>query len=355
MTENDQRCNGNFAKLALFIIKVLKAIFENCDWSSNYTKLRRFNPPPQKPMKNHPVHENLDTSFVNLSALVKYLRRRQFIGSVRIELSGYDADIDLTAEHQIKAREHDRIAGRISEGEEALQRILIRAREPGGIINVYQTDKQTGDTDFEKNAQPVLTKKEIVPPPPVQTPTAPGEMLPNNAKSKNLPGGNSTASENMLRSGLKLPKFPFDLSNKVEAKAKQNDISTFDWQRLIDLVSELVGAIDKSVSAANLDFTAAFEKARLEISEDYPFMHPVSGTFSYKGGEVSMDEQISATLFVASINEALRRILDKLGNNPKFADVYRTATQSIIVLIRQRKPLYDKFLITPTLEKVVGT
>ena len=55
-------------------------------------------------MKNRPIHENLDTSFVNLSALVRYLRRRQFVGNVRVELSGYEADIVLTAVNQMRVR-----------------------------------------------------------------------------------------------------------------------------------------------------------------------------------------------------------------------------------------------------------
>ena len=71
-------------------------------------------------MNNRPIHENLDTSYVNLSALVRYLRRRQFVGNIRIELSGYEADITLTATNEMRVREHDRIAGRVSEGEEAL-------------------------------------------------------------------------------------------------------------------------------------------------------------------------------------------------------------------------------------------
>ena len=61
-------------------------------------------------MKNRPLHENLDTSFVNLSALVKYLRRRLFIGQIRIEMNGYEADIYLTAENQLKVRDYDHIA-----------------------------------------------------------------------------------------------------------------------------------------------------------------------------------------------------------------------------------------------------
>ncbi len=291
-------------------------------------------------MKNRPIHENLDTSFVNLSALVKYLRRRQFIGGVRVELSGYDAEIVLTAENQIEAREHDRIAGRSAEGEEALRRILIRAREPGGIINVYQNIEEAGNSVAEKIEQPAGAE---------QIPVRTNFLSPlPNVETKTI------SAEDLPKPNTKLPPLPFELSNRVEARAKQNEVSASDWQTLIELMSELISVIDNSLSDANLDFSSAFEKARLEISGDYPFLNPVSGIFSYRDGRISMSEQISATLFVASLSETLRRILEKLGNNPKFSNVHRAATQNILALIRQRKTFYDKFFITPPLEKIIG-
>lgn len=274
-------------------------------------------------MKNRPIHENLDTSFVNLSALVKYLRRRQFVGNVRVELSGYEADIVLTAENGLKVREHDQITGRIAEGEEALQRLLIRAREPGGIIHVYQTVEET------EKPLPIIEEKPVA------------VTLPQAKK----------ADEDALKSNLKLPKFPFELSNRVEAKAKQTHLSPSEWNMLLDLTSELLRTIDKSLAEANLNFSTAFEKARIEISGDYPFLSPISGVFDYKNGKVSMEEQVSPMLFIASINETLRRILEKLGKNQKFADIHRNTTQKILALIDTRKPLYDKFSITPQLEK----
>ncbi len=86
----------------------------------------------------YPIHKNLNTSFVNLAALVRYLRTLQFVGTIHIELSSYEADIEFTASNTMRACEHDHIAGRISHGEHALQRILIRAKEPGGLVHVYQ-------------------------------------------------------------------------------------------------------------------------------------------------------------------------------------------------------------------------
>ena len=288
-------------------------------------------------MKNRPIHENLDTSFVNLSALVKYLRRRQFVGNVRVELNGYEADIVLTAENGLKVREHDRITGRVSEGEEALQRLLIRAREPGGIIHVYQRVEETAQAIVEKPA-PMIQEKPVA-----EQKAIAVNQLQNNQITKDVP-----------KSSLKLPKFPFELSNRVEAKARQINLSPMEWQQLLDLTAELLQTIDKSLAEANLHFPTAFEKARIEISGDYPFLSPISGFFDYKNGKVSMEEKVSATLFVASINETLRRILEKLGKNEKFSDVHRATTQKILALIHQRKSLYDKFFITPQLEKIVG-
>ena len=301
-------------------------------------------------MKNLPIHENLDTSFVNLSALIKYLRRRQFVGDVRVELSGYDAEISLTAENLINVREQDRITGRVGEGEEALQRILIRAREPGGIIHVYQKVKEAEIAVDEKTGQTSAENAPEIPKSEIKMPDLP---IQNKAQQAVYPE-KSTAADNSPLSGLKLPKFPFKLSNQVETKARQNDVSADEWQTLIDLTAEIISTIDKTLAEANLDFPSAFEKARLEISADYPFLSPASNVFTYKTGKISMEEQINAKLFVNSINEILRRILEKLGNNPKFAEVYRQATQNVIALVHRRKSLYDKFSITPQLEKIVG-
>lgn len=308
-------------------------------------------------MKNRPIHENLDTSFVNLSALLRYLRRRQFDGSVRVELSGYEADITLTADNQIKVREYDQIAGRIAEGEQALQRILIRAREPGGIIHVYQNVAEI--EIVEKKAEPSIVENPVVAEPaPVVTNGNGSAVKPasngngNGHVKKNLPDTESPVHEE--KTGIKLPDFPFELSNRVEEKAKKKQMSAADWQTLLNLTAELLRTVDDALANADLDFTAAFQKARSEITTDYPFFDPNLNTFSYTSGKVRLTEQVSAKLFVAGINGALRRIFDKLAANPKFSDTHRYTIQKVNTLVQSRKPLYDKFYITPQLEKIIG-
>ncbi|HEY0429098.1 MAG TPA: hypothetical protein VGC76_15060 [Pyrinomonadaceae bacterium] len=301
-------------------------------------------------MKHRPIHENLDTSFVNVAALVRYLRRRGFVGQVRVELSGYEADIYLGEANNLRAREYDRIAGRIAEGEEALQRILIRSREPGGTVNVYQ-EVSENEAAAEKLIVPE-PKKTGENPPPIQNIKPVAVEMPSK-KPQNLPAVVAEAAP--PRQKLTLEHFPFELRNKVEDKARNTSLAPDDWQMLLNLTGELLATIDKTLAAANLDFAAAFEKARAEISVDYPFLSSNSGVFAYKNGKITMREQPNAKLFTASILEILQRIMEKLGANPKFNILYSHTTQQIRALAGRRKQLYDKFFITNRLEKIVGT
>ena len=315
-------------------------------------------------MNNRPLYENLDTSFVNLSALVRYLRHREFVGQIKIELNNYQAEIVLIKDNKLRVREHDKISGRVAEGEEAFQRILIRAREVGGTIHVYQTATEVAEVQEVvevKEVQkvqiavvPSVTKESPAPIPkpiePIQKPTVAA------------PTQNGTATKVVKISDVAKkpapianhPKFPFDLGNKNDKKSRNAQLSAQDWQNLLALTGELLGAIDESLATAKLDFKSAFSKARSEISADYPFLHPSANNFGYKAGKVTMQEQVNAKLFVTSIIESLRRILDKLGTNPKFAEVYRQTVQKILAVINQRKPLYDKFSITQQLKKILG-
>ena len=315
-------------------------------------------------MKLRPIHQNLDTSFVNLSALVRYLRRRQFTGKVHVELSGYEADIYLSEADGLKVREHDRIAGRIAEGEEALQRILIRSREPGGIVGVYQTisEAENGDKKVEvkKTVEPQAQQPASNPANSAQSKPAQNikpatvQLSAPNGAAKKMPPEKPLNENPQPKPKISLPDFPFELSNRVENKARRANLSPADWQTLLNLTNELLATVDRSLAEANLDFSAAFEKARAEIAPDYPFLNPAERTFEYKGGKIVMRRQVSANLFTASIIESLRRILGKLSSNPKFTDLHRRTTQKLLALARHRKPLYDKFSITKPLEKVLG-
>ena len=317
-------------------------------------------------MKNRLVYENLDTSFVNLSALVRFLRARNFVGDVSVELGEYTGEIVFTAENGVRARERDRVSGRVAEGEEALRRLLIRAREPGGSIHVHQTASDTINIHAVAES-PIIEGDETIFPNIREAISSSGMFQPSlslpqkSGFAENQIAANqyaeSAAHERMCAdasSPAKSPDFPFDFSNNVEARAKQHQLSEAEWCTLLQLVEELLRTINVSLAKNNLNFAAAFQKARTETASDYPFLDPNAGIFVYQNGEVEMSEQVNAQFFAAAINETLRRILGKLAANPKFAEPYRETTQKILALVREHKPLFDKFFITPQLEKILG-
>lgn len=307
-------------------------------------------------MKTLAVHQNLDTSFVNLSALLRHLREREFAGQVLVKLSGYKAEVTFDADGELKVFEHDKVAGRIAEGDEALQRLLIRAREPGGTIDVFQFVPEFA-------APPVFRENRI--------------EKPNNAKElfsfalpKNGYGTNGNGKKDKKESRdifetspahdfLNLiPKnhspLPLEFTNRVEDRARRSPLSEEEWQTFLRLIGELLGGVDEVLARANLNFTEAFTRVCAEISGDYPFMNFASGAFVYHNGAVELNARPSAKLCAAAINEALRRILDDLAAETEFAEIYRDAAHRILASIHNNKSAYAKFFITPQLERIIG-
>lgn len=322
-------------------------------------------------MKNRLIYENLDTSFVNLAALVRFLCARAFAGSVQIELGEYEGEIFFTTNNEPVARERDRTSGRVAEGEEALRRLLIRAREPGGIVHVYQTAAETANVlDDPKNpAEPIEDKRDGMiafdSAAPLSSPvrtfqqplslTHASHFAENPVRvNKNVENADSRQANAETKTNSKSADFPFAFSNQVEAKARENQLSEADWQTLLLLAAELLEGINDTLARNNLNFPAAFEKARAEIANDYTFLDPSAEIFIYQNGKIEMREQVNAKLFAAGVNEALRRILAKLAANPKFAEPHRQTAQKILALVRRHKSLYDQFFITPQLEKILG-
>src|SRR5439155_14034369 len=88
--------------------------------------------------KTRVLYENLDTSFVNLWALLRTLTQRGFIGRVRVELKDYTADVFMTGSNTPLVHEIDRAAGTDTLEEAALHRLVLRARGAPGSISVFE-------------------------------------------------------------------------------------------------------------------------------------------------------------------------------------------------------------------------
>lgn len=329
-------------------------------------------------MKNQQIYKDLNTSFVSLSDLLKCLRKQMFVGTVHFKSGNYEADIFVGKDRQLKARENTKRNGKVLTNKEILRHVLLRARKPNGIVNVYKQEE--ANEPILKRLLPRLHKKfdsvkeeyslantQISSYLPrirkqAETPTKISKGRKRNSLPRKAPAVETLAttvfdqktSKKRIRQEFNVPKKrmhrKFDNSYPPMYGSK-NRILT-EKEVLLNLMNELFNTIDKNLEKANLNFSWMLEKTRLEVGRDDFYPNPDSTYFKYENGKIITDEKINTQLFVENILNVLHGILKKLRSNSKFKDVYLTVNQEILALIYDRKMLYDKFAITQKLKKI---
>lgn len=258
--------------------------------------------------KNRPIHENLDTAYVNLAALLRYLRGRDFVGRVHVLLDEYEAEVSLDGESAPRVREINHADGREGEGEAALQRLLVRAREPGGSISVYERGDDVAELTEGASAAGG-------PPVPVGSSAPRGKME---------EGGGETQGE-------------------------------LAWTELLRLSGELIAAVERATLSFGADFTAMFRAARLELADDFSFLDPATQRFHYAHGVVRMQVQIGMNTYLSSISETLRRVVDNLATAYRGRSTRERVALELAVLARRRETAIRQFRLMQYLDRIAGT
>lgn len=251
--------------------------------------------------KNFTVYENLDTSFVNLGALLRYLQQRDFTGRVQLDMGDYRAEVLLRRGERPLCREQDTTTGREAEGEAALQRLLVRALDAGGIISVYGEEGEEG----------------------------------------------SFARLAMARSHAE--------AGAEDVVGTEPSEQEFDWQGLLRTSADLIAAVERAARSTGANFDAMFRAARLELADDYSFLDPNSGSFQYERNEIELLSSPSPRVFVSGLCEAMRRVVEKLATGGRAASVRERVALELAVLARRRGRQLEYFGFMPQLDRIAGT
>ena len=265
-------------------------------------------------MKKEPIHQNLNTSFVNVGALVRYLRGLQFVGSIRIELSSYEADIVFTNSNSIIAREYDHIAGRISHGKHALQRILIRAKEPHGRIHVYKSSEGTAG----RGEGSIFIDKSIV----------------SGARSMAASRGGTRSKD----PGFKFVTVMSETENAL----------------VLSALSELLRMIDESLADGKLSFAAAFSNSCKKIASDYPFMSDGEKAIVYENGRIRVASKAESSSIASAVFAALRPIFLRLRGDDKYAELFQRLTRQLRESTAARETEYVRLGLMPHIETLLA-
>jgi hypothetical protein len=240
------------------------------------------------------VHENLDTAYTNLAALVRYFQNRNFIGRIHVVLDEYEADVMLSGKNPPLVRETDHAKQRTGESEEALRRLFVRASEPGGLISVYESRVSE----------------------------------PGQTKPLGVPGAT--------------PPTPL-----VQPKPDQPEILT--------VAGELIAGVERAAVSLGVDFNRAFDQARIALADDYGFFDPTVDDFVYKNGVVNLKSNPATNVVVSGVTECLRRTVNTIAKGPKERTIRERIALELALLVRRRKSMLEKFNLSKQLDRIAGT
>ncbi|HMG72669.1 MAG TPA: hypothetical protein VK582_04140 [Pyrinomonadaceae bacterium] len=318
--------------------------------------------------KSRVLYENLDTTFVNLWALLRNLSQRGFIGRVRVELQDYTADVFMTGSNTPLVHEIDRAAGTDTLEEAALHRLVLRARETPGTISVFEgpdeavavqniavpktetegldsVSKDDPRVDHAQDAPTETNHVTAVSDEPILTPQI--ETPPLESRAESEPLTDATAAEESFAVA----------SDQVfePAEGATDSMDEIEWGAVMKASGELIGGVERALTGAGADFAALFHAARLELADDYTFLDPMSGEFTYANSIVTLTGELPIGPYVIGLSEALRRVVNNVATGDRARRVRERVALELFSVTRKRNEILARSGFLPQLDRIAGT
>ena len=292
------------------------------------------------------MYQNLDTSFVNLWGLLRKLTQDGFIGRVRVELKDYTADVFMTGSSTPLVHEIDRATGTDTLEEAALHRLVLRARESPGRVSVFEgADQAVAESNHSGSAsegsdwtpslgsEKALASTFQIPPPLMNEPTiAESQLAPPIA-----------ASSDDAEASKVLSVVPGEPTDQKELIA------------MTKVSGELIGAVERAVYGAGVDFADLLRSARVELADDYPFLDPTSNEFQYANAVVTLKDEPSPSAYVAGLSELLRRIVNKVAEGDRARRMRERVAVELAIVARKQGDALERSGFHDHLDRIAGT
>jgi hypothetical protein len=285
------------------------------------------------------LYENLDTSFVNLWGLLRYLSQRSFIGRVRVQLENYTADVFLNGSETPMVHEVDGAAGSDVIEEAALHRLVLRVRESPGSINVYEGADEA-----------------VVP---ERTPAEQQDLESDAAEEETVSSVSAASAPDEPVAIPESMKSTLDTEPKAEAaeavaQATQPPTEA-EWNDVVRVSGELIAGIDRVATAAGADFAAVFRETRIGLADDYTFLDPMSAQFTYENSAVAVNAPLPLNSYVAGVSEALRRIVDRIASGERARRTRERVALELSRVVRKNEEALARSGFKAQLDRIAGT
>lgn len=265
------------------------------------------------------LYQDLDTSFVNLWGLLRYLSQQSFVGRVHVDLTDYSGDVFLDGNETPLVHEIDHAAGTDVVEEAALHRLVLRARGSAGKISVYE------------GADEAVAPQRQSLPSSAQVPAAatPGSMRLSDGKDED-----DAATETTL---------------------VRESTPTADAGETIKLSGELIAAVEHAATAQAAKFSELFQQTRVALGDDYTFLEPMSGSLDYRNSSVTIKGGNIPQGFVAGISEALRHVVDQLATGDRARRTRERVALELARVARRNNETIEASGFKEQLDRIAGT
>ena len=301
--------------------------------------------------------ESLDTSYVNLESLIRYLRDHDFVGRLHLALDQYEADVFLYGADSPSVWESDHATGSGAQGDAAMERLLVRALEPRGLITIYER-RLTEEVAAPEPEQPTafVPDKAMIIEPELQAEEMreqPTPWVPDKATISEPEPQVAAVPEQAAESDPIIETLS-DLEAAIEATRLEPPAENVDWYKLLRISGELIAAVERAIESAGGNFSEYFRAVRVELGDDYPFLDPSVGEFNYANAVVQLQGRPQASAFIASLTEGLRRTVNKLASDDRNgAHLRERVALELAVAARKHGTSMSEF--SPHLDRIAGT
>jgi hypothetical protein len=121
---------------------------------------------------------------------------------------------------------------------------------------------------------------------------------------------------------------------------------------VVAVASKLIAAVERAAIIEGFDFSVAFNAARVEFGDDYPFIDPTSSDFEYEAGVVKLEAPPQQSIFEHGVVAVLRKTVDSLARKAD-ATRFRELVAAEFAVVARSVEIPEGF--KKQLDRIAGT
>jgi hypothetical protein len=321
--------------------------------------------------KGRAAYENLNTSFVDFSEMLRDLRANSFTGYVEVSFWEYDGVLFLdsgTIINGVEETEDSRITG-----QQAVSGIIRRADGKNGSVSVYPLTAEMVtmlasvlksevvhsdlNTDFSDLGHLVANLQseghtgyvEVIVKGGRGTAIIlirAGEVVESVLSSGNEVLSGTQALPHIIQTAASLGAvFNVYRTSVEEAFQESAEIMVgLELPRLLEVWQDVIAAVEEIVDSQCGDgkFLGAFKDSLVDRADEYPFLDPFAGEFDYREGHITYTGPASAD-FSLALGRCLSATVDRMAESLSKADLAVDVRQRLGPVVEQHSDAIHKY------------